>query len=171
MLALIGVTATGCSSTARPSATSAAPPATVPASSSAPLTTATAADGAVQRYLDSVNALCDALLPKVIAVTNGGSLDVSRRKFFAQLPAHKKLLVDFDRHLAAIPVPPAAHAKAAAFAAYVRFANRLDARRLAAARRGEAAYAKEIAAESKAADNPTIAARDAAGFSASCNAR
>ena len=165
-VALTWITAAGCSSAAPPGATSDPPSTAVRVSAPPPNPPA-----AVQRYLDSVNALCDALLPKVIAVTNGGSLDIPRKKFFAQLPAHTKLLDAFDRHLAEISVPPAAKANAAALAAYIRFANRLDARRLAAARRGKAAYAKEIAAESKAADDPTIAARDAAGFSESCNAR
>ena len=162
--ALICAVATACSSSGAPSVTSPAVSPTLRASASTD-------DSAVQHYLDAVNALCDALLPKVIAVTNGGSFDIPRKKFFAQLPAHTRLRVAFDRHLAAIPVPPAAKAKAAALAAYIRFANRLDARRLAAAKRGEAAYRKEIAAEASAANDPTIAARDAAGFSESCNAR
>ncbi len=126
---------------------------------------------AAQQYLDHVNALCDALLPKVIAVTNGGSLDIPLKDFFAQLPAHTRLREDFDRQLAKIPVPSAAHAKAAALAAYIDFANQLDARRLSAAKRGAAAYAKEIASEADAGNDPTIAARDAAGFDESCNAR
>ncbi|HZZ96228.1 MAG TPA: hypothetical protein VFE19_04415 [Jatrophihabitantaceae bacterium] len=132
-----------------------------------------ASDGntAVQHYLDAVNALCDTLLPKVVAVSDGGSLDIPRKAYFAQLPAHTRLLDKFDRQLAKIPVPAGAKAKAAAFAAYVRFANRLDARRVAAARSGKAAYTKEIAAEADAAGSPTIAARDAAGFNESCNAR
>jgi hypothetical protein len=126
---------------------------------------------AVQQYLDDVNALCDALLPKVIAVTNGGSFDIPLKDFFAQLPAHTKLRDDFDKQLAKIPVPPAAQAQAAALAGYIAFANRLDARRLAAARGGAAAYAKEIASESDAANDPAIAARTAAGFHESCDAR
>jgi hypothetical protein len=135
-----------------------------------PASTATTVD-AVQQYLDAVNALCDALLPKVIAVTNGGSFDIPLADFFKQLPAHTKLRADFDRQLATIPVPPAAKDKAAALAAYIRFANELDARRLAAAKKGKTAYAQEIAAEADAADDPAIAARDAAGFAQSCNAR
>jgi hypothetical protein len=166
VIAILCAVATGCSSSAGQGATS---PVASPSHAGAP--SASDAHAAVQHYLDAVNALCDALLPKVIAVTNGGSLDIPRKAFFAQLPAHARLLAGFDRHLAKIPVPPAAEAKAAAFAAYIRFANRLDARRLAAAKRGKAAYAKEIAAESGAADDPTIAARDAAGFNQSCNAR
>ena len=42
-------------------------------------------------------ALCDALLPKVVAVTKGGSLDIPLKDFFAQLPAHAKLRSYFDR--------------------------------------------------------------------------
>ena len=63
-------------------------------------------------------------------------------------------------------------AKARALAAYIAFANKLDAARLRAARQGAAAYQREIDAEQKsAASDPSIAARDAAGFSQSCNAR
>src|SRR4051794_30912996 len=49
---------------------------------------------AVQQYLTAVNKLCDDLLPKVIAVTNGGSLDIPLKDFFAQLPAHQRLRDD-----------------------------------------------------------------------------
>jgi hypothetical protein len=126
----------------------------------------------VQAYLEAVNKLCDALLPKVIAVTNGGSLDIPLKDFLAQLPAHTKLRTDFDKQLALIPVPPKAKDKADAFAAYIRFANQLDAKRLEAARLGATAYAKEIKAElASAANDPSIAARNAAGFNESCDAR
>jgi hypothetical protein len=127
---------------------------------------------AVQRYLDAVNALCDELLPKVVAVTNGGSFDIPRGQFFAQLPEHQRLRDEFDHDLALIPVPAAARDEAAALDAYVRFANELDGRRLAAARAGPSAYQREIRRELRtAADDPSIAARTAAGFHESCNAR
>jgi hypothetical protein len=130
------------------------------------------AQAAVQHYLTAVNKLCDELLPKVVALTNGGSFDIPLKEFFAQLPAHTKLRTDFDRQLARLPVPPAATGKAHVFAAYITFANELDARRLSAARQGQAAYDREIEAEKRqAASDPTIAARTAAGFSESCNAR
>jgi hypothetical protein len=75
-------------------------------------------------------------------------------------------------HSVAIVVPRAAAAKARALAAYIAFAKKLDAARLRAARQGAAAYQREIDAERKsAASDPSIAARDAAGFSESCNAR
>jgi hypothetical protein len=127
---------------------------------------------AAQAYLDAVNKLCDALLPKVMAVTNGGSLDIPLQQFLAQLPAHTKLLSDFDRDLARVSVPPQAADKAAALNSYIHFANELDATRLAAAKRGQAAYAKEIHTEqASAASDPTIIARNAAGFHDSCDAR
>jgi len=66
--------------------------------------------------------------------------------------------------------PPAA-AKAQALAACIAFANKLDTARLRAARQGAAAYKREIDTEKSAASDPSIAARDAAGFSQSCNAR
>lgn len=130
------------------------------------------ADAAVQRYLDSVNALCDALLPKVVAVTNGGGFDIPLADFFKQLPEHARLRAQFDRDLARISIPSAAQDKARALAKYIEFANTLDARRLKAARAGETAYRREIEAEKKdAVGDPSIAARTAAGFHDSCNAR
>jgi hypothetical protein len=127
---------------------------------------------AVQGYLDAVNKLCDELLPKVIAVTNGGSFDIPLKEFFAQLPEHARLRADFDRQLARVPVPPAAEDKARILSAYIRFANELDANRLRAANRGQASYDREIRAEKKyAATDPSITARNAAGFNESCNAR
>ena len=148
-----------CSSTQHPAA-----PRPVPASSSA-------SGGAVQQYLNAVNALCDGLEQKIIAL-NGGQFDIPLKDFLAQLPRHTKLLDDFDRQLAAIVVPPAAAAKKRALAAYVTFANKLDAARLRAARQGAAAYRREIDAEKKSAtSDPSIAGLGAAGFSQSCQAR
>ena len=126
---------------------------------------------AVQQYLSAVDALCDGLEQKIIAL-NGGQFDIPLKDFLAQLPRHNKLRDDFDRQLAAIVVPPAAAAKARVLAAYIAFANKLDAARLRAARQGAAAYQREIAAEQKsAASDPSIAALNAAGFSQSCTAR
>lgn len=125
----------------------------------------------MQTYLDAVNQLCDALLPKVIAVTHGGSLDIPVQDYLAQQPAHAQLLSDFDKQLARVPVPPTAKTQAAALDAYIRFANQLDAKRLAAAKRGATAYAMETASESSAESDPTVTARNAAGFDQSCDAR
>jgi len=147
-----------CSSTGHSSA-----PGPVPVSSSS--------GDAVRQYLTAVNALCDGLERKIIAL-NGGQFDIPLKDFLAQLPQHTKLVDDFDRRLAMIVVPPAAAAKARALAGYIAFASKLDAARLRAARQGAAAYRREIDAEQKsAASDPSIAARDAAGFSESCNAR
>ncbi len=136
-------------------------------------TTPTATAGAVakQHYLDAVNALCDKLLPEVIKATQGGSIDIPARQYLKDLPAHNALLVAFDRSLAAVPVPAAAESAAAAMRAYVRYADTLDASRLKAARAGESAWRREVAAESGAASDPSIATRNAAGFAASCDAR
>jgi len=135
-----------------------------------PVSSSSSSD-AVQQYLNAVNTLCDRLEQKIIAL-NGGQFDIPLKEFLAQLPQHTKLRDDFDRQLAAIIVPQAAAAKARALAAYIAFANKLDAARLRAARQGAAAYQREIDAEQKsAASDPSIAARDAAGFSESCNAR
>src|SRR5450432_366609 len=126
---------------------------------------------AMTRYLNAVDALCDGLEQKIVAL-NGGQFDIPLKDFLAQLPRHAKLLDDFDRQLAAIVVPRAAGAKARALAAYIAFANKLDAARLRAARQGAAVYQREIDAEQKsAASDPSIAALDAAGFSESCTAR
>jgi hypothetical protein len=135
--ALVGscLLACGCSSSARPVARTAGP------------SVATNSGAAAQTYLDAVNKLCDALLPKVMALPSGGNLDIPVVQYLAQLPAHTKLLADFDQDLAKVPVPPEATNEAAAFNAYLRFANQLDAKRQAAAKQGQAAYAKEIQAE------------------------
>ena len=160
-LAIMCALAAGCSSSRQ--------------SGTTPRTTTPSVDAsqvAVQKYLDAVNRLCDDLLPKVVAVTNGGSLDIPLKDFFAQLPAHAKLRADFDRQLAQVPVPAQATEQARALRDYIKFANALDAKRLAAAKAGQASYAKEISAEKNAAaSDPTIAARTAAGFNESCNAR
>jgi hypothetical protein len=150
----------GCSSS------SGSPAATAPSG-----TASTATADPAQGYLDAVNALCDALLPKIVTVTHGGSIDVPARKYLATWPAHKRLLDGFDAHLAAVPVPAAAQGKAATLTAYVRFADRLDAARLTAAHQGQAAYAREVRSESGVENDPTIAALTAAGFNDSCTAR
>ena len=161
----IAIAASSCILVAACSSTEhSAVPVPVPASSSS-------SSDAVQQYLNTVNALCTGLEQKINAL-NGGQFDIPLKDFLAQLPQHTKLRDDFDRRLAAIVVPQAAAAKARAFAAYIAFANKLDAARLRAARQGAAAYQREIDAEQKsAASDPSIAARDAAGFSESCNAR
>jgi hypothetical protein len=93
-----------CSSAGHP-----AVPGPVPVSSSG-----SSSDG-VQQYLNAVDALCDGLEQKIIAL-NGGQFDIPLKDFLAQLPQHTKLRDDFDRHLAAIAVPQAAAAKAQALA-------------------------------------------------------
>jgi hypothetical protein len=153
----------GCSS-------SGSSPTTPGGKSPSPAASPAAADSA-QVYLDTVNKQCDALLPKIIKVTHGGSIDVPVREYLATWPAHNRLLHGFDAHVAAIPVPSAAQGKAATLTAYVRFADRLDAARLTAAHKGQAAYAKEVRAESGAENDPSITALAAAGFNDSCTAR
>jgi hypothetical protein len=155
------VLAAACSST--PSTRHSSVPAPAPVSSSS-------SSDSVQGYLIAVNALCDGLEQKIVAL-NGGKFDIPLKDYLAQLPQHTKLLGDFDRKLAAIVVPQGAAGKARALAAYIAFADKLDAARLRAARQGAAAYQREINAEKSAANDPSIAARDAAGFSQSCNAR
>ena len=160
LVASVLLVSCGCSSTSAGTAHSTSSTNTAPADAAA-----------VQTYLSAVNALCSELLPKVIAVTHGGSLDVPVKDYLAQQPAHAKLLADFDRQLALVPVPPAAKDKAAAFAGYVAYANQLDAKRLAAASHGATAYANEIKAEAAAGTDTSVTARNAAGFDSSCDAR
>jgi hypothetical protein len=125
----------------------------------------------VQQYLDAVNAICDGLDQKITAL-NGGQFDIPLKDFLAQLPRHTKLRDGFDRQLAAIDVPSAAAAKARSLATYIKFANKLDAARLRAARKGAAAYRHEIDAEKQtAASDQSIAGLATAGFSQSCQAR
>ena len=143
-----------------------------PAATSTPLPVSPSVD-AVQHYLDQVNALCDALLPKVLAATHGGhDGPYPVRVYFAEEPAHAKARDGFDAALAKVAVPPGASAQHAALTAYIRFANQIDAARDAAAHRGQSAFDAEIRHERTAdLNSPIIAARDAAGISASCNAR
>lgn len=158
-LAGLAVLAGGCSSSG---------PSTGSSSASRP---PSASSDPVQAYLNAVNNLCDELLPKIVKVTNGGNVDVPVKQFLATWPAHERLLNSFDASLARIPVPPGAEQKAAALSAYIRFADRLDAARVDAARRGQAAYDQEMKVEANAENDPTIAARTAAGFDQSCDAR
>jgi hypothetical protein len=134
-------------------------------------TTSTATANPAQGYLDAVDALCDALLPKIVAVTHGGSIDVPAHEYLATWPAHKHLLDGFDAHVARIPVPPTAAGPASALSAYMRFADRLDAARLAAAHKGQAAYADEVNSESGVENAPAITALANAGSTNSCTAR
>jgi hypothetical protein len=175
---VLGAAIAGCSSSGSTGAPAGTTASSTAASSTAassavaskpavPVASADPADG----YLNAVNALCGALLPKIVTVTHGGSIDVPAHEYLATWPAHKRLLDGFDAHLAAVPVPASAHREAATLTAYVRFADRLDAARLAAAHQGQAAYAREVRSESGAANDPTISALAAAGFNSSCTAR
>jgi hypothetical protein len=163
LLVAVALAVTGCSSSPRPIA---------PATSTVPAPPTPSVD-AVQHYLDQVNALCDALLPKVLTATHGGhDAPYPVREYFAEQPAHAKATDEFDVALGKIPAPPAAAGQQAALAAYIRFARRIDAARDAAAHRGQRAFDSEIRHErSVDLNSPTIAARDAAGFDDSCNAR
>jgi hypothetical protein len=143
------------------------------APSAAPASAAPSSADPGQAYVSSVNELCDALLPKVLAVMHGGhSGTYPVRTFFAELPAHRRLLAQFDRDLARIPVPAAAGPAHRALTDYIAYANRIDAVRLQAADQGQAAFDALIRRQNATAfDDPTIAARSAAGFTDSCNAR
>jgi hypothetical protein len=162
--AALAVVSAGCSSSSSHPAgeTSAA----TPSGSSTRIVTAA-------QYVDAVNALCDDLLSKILKVIHGGHPGVYPvAEFMSELPAHSKLERDFDKQLARIPVPAAARSQSAALHAYIAYANKIDAERLKAARTSQKAFDKVIRAENKEAPNdPVIAARDAAGFNESCNAR
>ena len=160
----------GCSDSSAP-ATSPAPASPSAPASSDPEPASAGAESPRQHYLDTVNGLCDALLPKVIRVTHGGSIDVPARQYLADWPAHHRVLTAFDASLAAVPVPASASSAAAAMRRYVRFADRLDAARLKSAKQGERAWRREVAAEANVESDPAIAARNAAGFAAACDAR
>src|SRR4051794_6583316 len=135
-------------------------------------TSATAPDdNAEQGYLDQVNALCDALLPKVVEATNGGSTDVPAKEWVATWPAHQALLDGFDADLAKVAVPPEATAAAQVMADYVVWATGVDQARIAAARQGEAAWQTELAAETDLTSAPQLVALAPAGFDDSCQAR
>jgi hypothetical protein len=108
-----------------------------------------------------------------MAVIQGGHPDTYPvSEFMAELPAHSRLEHGFDKQLAQIPVPAAAKSQHAALQAYIAYADTIDAKRLAAAKRSQAAFNKEIRAENKEfPSDPVNTRRAAAGFSDSCNAR
>ena len=139
----------------------------------APTTSAAApaVDPGTQIYLDAVNALCDALLPKVVEATDGGSTDVPAAKWVATWPAHKALLDGFDKDLAKVIVPPAAEDSAQVMAKYVAWATGVDERRIAAAKKGEKAWQAELDAEVGIESTPQLKALGPAGFADSCQAR
>jgi hypothetical protein len=144
------------------------PAATTTATSASPIPTE---DAAKRAYLDSVNGLCDALLPKVVKATHGGSTDVPATEWAETWPAHESLLDGFDADLAAVSVPPSAAASAQVIAAYVVWATGIDEARIAAARQGEEAWQGEITAERGIENAPELLALSPAGFSDSCQAR
>jgi hypothetical protein len=128
-------------------------------------------DSERQAYLDAVNALCDALLPKVVEATHGGSIDVPAEEWVQTWPAHKALLDGFDADLAKITEPPSAADAAQVLADYIVWATGVDTRRIAAAREGEAAWRAEVDAEADITDDPKLLALGPAGFNDSCQAR
>jgi hypothetical protein len=142
-----------------------------PTSPTASTPAPTPSDDAAPGYLDQVNALCDALLPKVIEATHGGSTDIPAKEWVSTWPAHKALLDGFDADLAKIQVPPEAAAPAKVMADYVVWASGYDQKRIAAAQKGEAAWQDELTAESDILDAPELQALAPAGFNDSCQAR
>ena len=128
-------------------------------------------DVARRGYLDAVNALCDALLPKVVDATGGGSIDVPAADWVRTWPAHKALLDGFDADLAKLTVPEEAADAAQVMADYVGWATGVDGRRIDAARQGEAAWQAEVAAEADITEAPALRALGPAGFNDSCQAR
>lgn len=140
-----------------------------PTSSATPTTPA--AKSAEQHFIDTVNGLCDKLEPLVIQVTHGGSIDIPAYQYLQDWPAHQRILRAFDKSLALVARPASASSAAAALDSYVKFANRLDANRGKAAKLGEQAWRREVAAEKSVESDPAIAGLRAAGFADSCQAR
>jgi hypothetical protein len=185
VLVAVGVLVAGCSSTGcsasggsgRSAAAARTPTTSSPTSSTTTSTTTSAAGSspgaATADYVAAVNALCQNLLPKILAVTNDGDpAGFTVAQFKQHLAAHTALERDFDRRFAEIPVPPGARTANAAMRAYIAFADRVDARRLAAADRGQRAFVAEVHAEgADYLSSPVKAARDAAGFDSACDAR
>jgi hypothetical protein len=141
-----------------------------PTASSSP-TSASSKPSKQQQFVDSVNGLCDALLPDVMRATHGGSIDIPATQYLHDWPAHRAVLVAFDKLVAALPLPVGAETEADAWYRYTKFADRLDAARLKAAKQGEAAWRREVAAEANVENDPTITALKAAGYADSCEAR
>jgi hypothetical protein len=168
IVAAVGILVTGCSSSGPSGAASSS--ITTPTKSGQP---SDANRAQVASYVAAVNALCQDLLPKILEVTNNGNpAGFTVAQFKEHVAAHAALERDFDRKFAAIPVPSDAQTANAAMRAYIAYANRLDARRLAAANRSQKAFVAEVRAED--AEYPTSGVkkgRDAAGFDAACDAR
>jgi hypothetical protein len=161
----------GCSSDSGGSGGSAAGDRTPPAASPPAASPTAASEAAEQGYLDAVNALCDALLPKVVEATHGGSTQVPAQEWVQTWPAHQALLDGFDADLAKVPVPPEAVGAAQVLAAYVVWATGIDQARIAAARQGDEAWQAELDAEADITSTPELLALGPAGFHDSCQAR
>jgi hypothetical protein len=148
-------------------------PSTTPSAVASSASSSTGAGATTAGYVAAVNALCQDLLPKILPVTNDGDPSgFTVAQFKAHVAAHAALEHDFDRKFAAIPVPPDARQASAAMRAYIAYANRIDSRRLAAANRGQHAFAAEVHAEGAEYLSSSVKkARDAAGFDAACDAR
>lgn len=176
VVAVIGLALlTSCSasrSRAPAGSTSPTTPAATPAPTSTP-TSGTASAGDVAGYVAKVSALCDALLPKILAVTHDGdpgAFTVAQYK--ARIAGHTKLEKGFDAQFDRLRVPAGAEQAHAAMQAYIAYADRIDAQRLAAANQGQAAFERAITRENAAYESSAVKqARDAAGFSPSCDAR
>lgn len=166
VLVAAGLAVAGCSSSGGGSPTS---PATAPRTT----VSSTAASATAIGYVAAVNALCQDLLPKILEVTNNGDpAGFTVAQYKQHLAAHTALERDFDRKFAALPVPSGARNANAAMRAYIAYANRIDARRLAAADRGQRAFVTEVHSEGPQYLSSSVkAARDAAGFDAACDAR
>jgi hypothetical protein len=132
-----------------------------------PVASSSSSEG-VQQYLNAVHALCDGLEQKITAL-NGGQFDISLKDFLAQLPpAHQAA-----RRLRS----PARRGRRTPGCSRQSTGTCRLHRIRQQTRRGATAgplgrVLPRISAEQKsAASDPSTAARDAAGFSESCNAR
>lgn len=140
-----------------------------PRASTAP---SAAATGEGQQYVDSINAICAAHLPRVLAATGGGHQGYYPiATFKAEAPKLKALAADFDAKVAAVAVPEGAKDAAATLNDYLQESATMEARLAAAAATGDQAKFDE-AYDANLAPFGTVSARmRAAGFSRDCNSR
>ncbi|MDN5768957.1 MAG: hypothetical protein L0H96_04155 [Humibacillus sp.] len=120
-----------------------------------------------------VNGLCAEMktaASQIVPVYHSAQTPVAQYRRDA--PALRAIAKEFDRRLAAVPVPPGAQEAASAFKAYVAASDRGHAAALAATS-SQATFAADFGRQTRywTNNNPILAARDELGFSADCNYR
>jgi hypothetical protein len=120
-------------------------------------------------YVARVNALCEELIPKVLAV-NGGKQPTLER-FEIERPKLKALNKAFDAQVDAIPITSAERAAAKAFDAFRRQSDAADAQLAAAAAAGNKETFDAVDAASRRTFENSMALSDLDAAGITCGAR